>query len=230
MKTSTAQPFVTSPITDAFKRLLSLKSETALLNQRLADAQARLASLTMEGDLDKEAVLSEIGRLQTLTTLLPNRITAREVQHTQAEDDVFNACHQFIGSALWPLLTSLRLRTEIKVGNSLRNHLSGRALEIALNQSEQMHEIAGFEHVATIRLKNSPDIAFGGREPAEAYVESLVQCWEKMQALDADLPALTAAERADYESKAALAAIGQGQENATEAARRAAHKPAPVAA
>lgn len=175
MKTSSA----TEPVKAALNKLAALKSEIAQLQERQTTAQGDLQTLSISGDLEDEKVLSRISRLQTFTALFPARIAAREATIPQLEADLLTVTQDFCGKTLRPLLSDMMIRTRIKVGDTLKKHFQGDALDRAVSNSDDVQTLDGLDWVATISQREGAELV--------RYAQSLIECWDKAQGINASL-------------------------------------------
>ena len=129
------------------------KSQTELsdLGKLLADKSARQAALETTGDLHDAAVLTEIGRLQLFTALLPRRIAAKEEADLKAEQTLTEATNQFIREHLGPRIQQLAAQTRAIVESELSSHYRDPAARIvAVAKSERVRTVESLAWSASV--------------------------------------------------------------------------------
>lgn len=157
------------------------KSQTELsdLGQLLTETSTRQAALEKTGDLHNAAVITEIGRLQILTQLLPRRIAAKEEADAKAEETLTQAANQFIREHLGPRVRHLAARTRAIVEAELSSHLpEPSALIVAVAQSERVRKIESLDWAATLQPMRG----------ATSHAESALKSWLAADDFENTLP------------------------------------------
>ena len=129
------------------------KSQTELsnLSKWLADKSAHQKALETTGDLNDSAVLTEIGRLQIFTALLPRRIVAKEEDDLKAEQTLIDAANQFIREHLGPRIQRLAAQTRVIVETELSSHYRDPAARIvAVAKSERVRTVESLAWPASV--------------------------------------------------------------------------------
>lgn len=168
----------TAPINAGLKVISDLEKEVAALNQQLTDATAELADKSANGNLSDEKVLERIARLQTFTTLLPARLTAREAAFDQAHKDLLAACHTFISKEANPRAGSVTRALRAKVKAELKAHF---AEEYQLDQAVEKSTLVVECWNISFTLEENP--MFG----AVKYAHEQIAKWDRLMVLEAKL-------------------------------------------
>jgi hypothetical protein len=151
------------------------RSQTELsgVGKLLADKSARQLALETTGDLHDATVLTEIGRLQIFTGLLPRRIAAKEEEDVNAERSLIQATNQFIQEHLGPQVRRLAARTREMVEHELSSHFQDAAARIiAVSQSERVRSIERLAWAASLDPEHG----------AIAHAEGAIRAWAGLQA------------------------------------------------
>jgi len=128
------------------------KSQTELsdLGKLLTDKSARQTALEATGDLHDSTVITEIGRLQIFTALLPRRIAAKEAADAKAEESLIKATNEFIQQHLGPRIRKLAAQTREQVEAELSPHFQDRAaLTRAIAESQRVRSIEALAWTST---------------------------------------------------------------------------------
>jgi len=157
------------------------KSQTELsdLGKLLAETSARQVALEKTGDLHNAAVITELGRLQIFTQLLPRRIAAQEEADARAEETLTQAANQFIQQHLGPRIRRLTARTRAIVEGELSSHFRDpSALIIAVAQSERVRKIESLDWAASLQPMRG----------AISHAEGALQAWLAADEFEKALP------------------------------------------
>jgi hypothetical protein len=144
------------------------QAEIAGLRELLAEKSARRVALETNGDLNSGFVITEIGKLQVLTELLPRRIAFKEEEDVKAEENLVAATNDFIRGALAPRLQQLEERTRVIVEKELSVHIHDAA--------RLFRAVAGSERVRAVgRL--SCAVSFQPQWGAMVHAEGALKAW-----------------------------------------------------
>ncbi len=164
----------------ALEKMAQQEAENTGLNARLADSQAELTRLSVDGDLDDSKTIATIARLQIFTHLLPARILARQAATELAQKALLGACHDFISQQLSPRLREVMARARSKVRDSLKEHfIDGIKLIRAVDESKLVMDLTAIGQTATIRHLPADE--------AVQYAEDLLAALNALEAVSAKL-------------------------------------------
>jgi hypothetical protein len=169
-----------NPLQIELTKFRKLENELSELRKHYETTSAWRAEQERTADLSDKAALTEIGRLQVLTNLLPSRITGREESLVQAEAELLQTAHKFISEQLSPQLRELLSSVREKAKAALLPHFSDTdELQTAVEKTAGVVEVKNLESGTTIN-HNPP----GG---VVSYAQHLINIYQKVESLTAKL-------------------------------------------
>jgi hypothetical protein len=162
------------------------RADIAAFDARLSESESQLASLSASGDLDDEAVLNQIARLQVFTKLFPARIEALNKAHDSGVDDLKTACCQFINQELNPRAHDLAARVRELVGAKLKEHFQDKtALSAAVEKSALVNEANKIK--AAVNFARESGVLNFDADALIGRAESLLTLWQSADEFEAKL-------------------------------------------
>ncbi|MFO1487845.1 MAG: hypothetical protein U1F65_05145 [Verrucomicrobiota bacterium] len=125
------------------------------LDMKKEASEARLADLSVSGNLEDDAVLNEISRLQIFTQLFPSRISAYNARYNDSVDGIRTTINGFIGQ-LRRRSAKLADGARDKVSESLRGHFQdAKSLSVAVSQSSLVKQAEEFKQTGILESDHS---------------------------------------------------------------------------
>lgn len=162
----------------AVQRRTDLANEITSLGRTVEANTETRDRLACDGDLSQEKTLADMARANTLATLLPLRITAREAALNAADAALIETVSGFISGTCNPRARKLEAQALEVARKAMRPHISDpAALERAVYSSEH----------ATAARFSTPSITSNPANGALRYAEVALAAWSKLDEIEAKL-------------------------------------------